>query len=277
MKAVQSVRDQNFDAFEIIVSDDGSTDDTRSRVEALGDKRVKYVFQNNTGVSAARNLGAAHASGQYLIFLDSDDLLSPHYLKRFYEEISKHACKLVFGYADYINTAGVAFVHVSPRKENGGGPPLAGAYAIARTFYEETKGYDPQLHYSENTEFFLRIRLHHPVKVEEIGIVEDEGVIVHFRDKRERFNMYSEKKYKSTGYLLEKHRDYFRTAVGDFVNYKTIYAVGAFMQGDVGEARKSIGEVIARKPLRFKAYLQALLFWLPALGRLYWKNARQAN
>ena len=78
-EAIQSVLDQTYSDFEIIVVDDGSTDDTREVVTAFADK-VRYVFQENSGRSNARNRAIHMARGRYIAFLDSDDLYMPHKL-----------------------------------------------------------------------------------------------------------------------------------------------------------------------------------------------------
>jgi glycosyltransferase involved in cell wall biosynthesis len=72
--AIASVLDQRYGDLELIVVDDGSTDDTASRVGAISDRRLRYVRGRHGGVSAARNLGAQCATGELLAFLDSDDL-----------------------------------------------------------------------------------------------------------------------------------------------------------------------------------------------------------
>ena len=81
-EAIQSVLDQTYSDFEIIVVDDGSTDDTRKIVNAFFDKRIRYVFQENRGRSNARNHAFALAQGKYIAFLDSDDLFLPGKLEK---------------------------------------------------------------------------------------------------------------------------------------------------------------------------------------------------
>ena len=80
-EAVESVLAQTAGGYELIVVDDGSTDETRRRLADYG-SRLAVLTQSRRGVSAARNLGARRASGTYLAFLDSDDLWHPRKLER---------------------------------------------------------------------------------------------------------------------------------------------------------------------------------------------------
>lgn len=76
IEAVQSCIDQTWRAVEILVVDDGSTDDVRAALQPFGD-RVRLIRKDNGGVASARNLGVADARGDFIHFLDSDDLLLP--------------------------------------------------------------------------------------------------------------------------------------------------------------------------------------------------------
>ena len=79
-EAVESVLAQTASRYELIVVDDGSTDETPRRLRDYG-ARITVLAQNRRGVAAARNLGVRHASGSYLAFLDSDDLWHPRKLQ----------------------------------------------------------------------------------------------------------------------------------------------------------------------------------------------------
>ena len=81
--SIKSVLNQTFKNLEIIVVDDGSTDNTEKEVEKFRDDRIKYIkLKENKGGSNARNIGIKMASGQYISFQDSDDIFYPNKLER---------------------------------------------------------------------------------------------------------------------------------------------------------------------------------------------------
>ena len=80
-KTIESVLNQTCSSFELIIVDDGSSDSTEKVVGGIKDKRIKYHKKNNAERAAARNFGVSKAKGDYITFLDSDDLLYPKYLE----------------------------------------------------------------------------------------------------------------------------------------------------------------------------------------------------
>jgi glycosyltransferase involved in cell wall biosynthesis len=90
-ECVESALRQTLEDIEVICVNDGSTDASRQILEdyALNDARVTIIDQENRGLSAARNAGAAAASGEYLYFLDSDDYIDTNAFKRLYEQAKR--------------------------------------------------------------------------------------------------------------------------------------------------------------------------------------------
>jgi len=84
-KAIQSVCEQTFGNWEIIIVDDGSTDDTKIMISNFHNNRIFYYYQQNRERSAARNNGVVRSKGEYICFLDSDDFYFPTHLENLHE------------------------------------------------------------------------------------------------------------------------------------------------------------------------------------------------
>ncbi|WP_375491617.1 glycosyltransferase family 2 protein [uncultured Jatrophihabitans sp.] len=80
-EALDSALAQTYPDVEVIVVDDGSTDDTAAVAARYAD-RISYVYQANAGAASARNTGACQANGEYVIFLDADNMLDEHYIEK---------------------------------------------------------------------------------------------------------------------------------------------------------------------------------------------------
>jgi glycosyltransferase involved in cell wall biosynthesis len=99
-ETLKSVLDQTIIDVEVIVVDDGSTDGTRERISGYGD-RVRLLHQDRGGAAKARNLGVGHARGEWIAFLDADDLWTPDKLERQLALAAETGSSFVF--ADRIN------------------------------------------------------------------------------------------------------------------------------------------------------------------------------
>ena len=89
--------EQSYANFEIVVVDDGSTDATLAALQKIEDPRLVVVTQENAGPAAARNHGMRIARGEYLAFLDSDDVWYPNYLKTVDEALQQDANRVIYG------------------------------------------------------------------------------------------------------------------------------------------------------------------------------------
>ena len=158
-RAILGVLEQTFRDFEIVIVDDGSTDNTKSTIQELNDSRIKYIYQNNAGVCAARNTGAKQAEGEFLIFLDSDDTVEKSWLEDFYHLaiLNKDClfCSMKIVKPDsreYLVSA------LDPYK-NGKikGNSIPGSWAIRKDIFFKVGMFDENVKFGENVE--LRFRL----------------------------------------------------------------------------------------------------------------------
>ncbi|MBD2752592.1 glycosyltransferase [Spirosoma validum] len=101
-RAIRSVRAQTYTNWQLIVVDDGSTDDTRQQLASATD--IEYHYQDNQGQGSARNAGLRHSRGEYIASLDSDDEWYPNFLSESVAMLQKHELDFVF--SNYTNSLG---------------------------------------------------------------------------------------------------------------------------------------------------------------------------
>ena len=100
-ESILSVLSQSYKYFELIIVDDGSTDSTKKIVKSFKDKRIKYIYQKNKGVSAARNNAIKYSKGSWISFLDSDDKWMKDTLNTYYKFANDY--DVVIGEYKYMN------------------------------------------------------------------------------------------------------------------------------------------------------------------------------
>lgn len=99
-RTIQSVLNQDFEDWELIIIDDGSKDNTSEVAKGYTDPRIQYFHQKNSERSAARNHGIRRSKGDYICFLDSDDEFLPHHLSGLKELIEKEKFPVALIYTD---------------------------------------------------------------------------------------------------------------------------------------------------------------------------------
>ncbi len=171
-QAIESVLAQTYSDFEIVVVDDGSSDNTAEVVMRY--PLVRYVYQENAGLASARNTGLRHSRGKFLVFLDADDRLLPDALETGICCMREHPeCAFVSGHCRVIDSNGV--ILPSPRQRRveqehylkllrGGSYIWCPATVLyQRRIFDFVHGFDPALKRLEDYELYLRITKDFPV------------------------------------------------------------------------------------------------------------------
>jgi glycosyltransferase involved in cell wall biosynthesis len=182
-EAIDSVLSQTYEDLELIVVDDGSQDETRQFVSSYS-SRVTYLYQKHRGVSAARNRGIEQARGEYLSFLDSDDLWFKEKLNLQMEYLKSHP-EILICYTDEIwirkgvrvnpmkkhrKYSGMIFEHclplciVSPS-----------SVMIRRKLLDEVGIFDETLEVCEDYDLWLRISARYPIQFIEKPLIVKRG------------------------------------------------------------------------------------------------------
>ncbi len=167
-ETLSSLLRQSFGGFEAMVIDDGSTDNTENIVRNIPDPRIRFFPGSRGGPSRCRNFGVHHARGEYIAFLDADDIWSPEKLQLQVEAMSrKPGSGVVYSWTDYIDANGkfvckgahadyeghvLAHLLLYDFIESGCSNVL-----IRKSILDELGGFDENLHLAEDWDLWLRI------------------------------------------------------------------------------------------------------------------------
>lgn len=165
-EAVQSVLDQTYQDFEVIIVDDGSADNTREVAESFFDPRICYIYQDNRGLSAARNAGIRNATGSFITFLDSDDLFLPESLTLLVTVLeSEPEIGFVAGqtilFDDSGHRLGTIASPTKPLDDSSqlllGNPLAVGSMLLRRSWLDKVEPFDENLRAYEDWDMWLRL------------------------------------------------------------------------------------------------------------------------
>jgi glycosyltransferase involved in cell wall biosynthesis len=270
---IQSVLNQTYQNFELLIIDDGSPDRSIELCRQFTDPRIKIICQENRGVAAARNHGIRLAQGEYIAFLDADDLWLPTKIAKHINHLqSDPSIGISYSYSTLIDakdkplglyqlpqTHDITPVNFLLRDPIGSGSNLVAKSAVlaaikfpvaingvvTQCYFDE----DRQLNPSEDTECWLRMSIKSDLKFEGIP-----AVLIQYRLHSGSFSHQFEKKTASWEKLLEKARG---------------YAPGLMKQHE-SAARAYQFTAIARRAINQGAGLVALKLSYRAL-RSYWR------
>ncbi|MDD2388677.1 MAG: glycosyltransferase [Desulfobacterales bacterium] len=252
-EAIDSVLSQTFTGYELIVVDDGSTDDT-GEVLASCEDRIRVIRQNNQGVSSARNAGIASASGDLITFLDSDDLWLPDKLIRQVEFFQQTPDALICQTEEIWIRNGI---RVNPKKRHRKRsgmifePSLKlclvspSAVMIRRSLFDKVGIFDEDLPACEDYDLWLRISCRYPVYLIDEPLIVKRGGHQDQLSKAPGLDRYRIQALKKIIDSKKLSPVQYAAAVNMLAEKGSIYANGCLKRGRKKESR-DVAELIGR-------------------------------
>ena len=223
-QTINSVLNQTYPHFELLIIDDESPDRSIEICQQFNDSRIKIIRQKNRGLAGARNTGIRHAQGDYLAFLDSDDLWLPEKLAQHVKHLeSSPQVGVSFSRSQFIDAQGKALgIYQMPKLHNitpshllcrnpignGSAPVIRKQVFEAIRFQDNLHGqvenfyFDENFRQSEDIECWLRIAAETPWKIEGIG-----DALTLYRVNGEGLSANVLQQYDSWEQMITKHRN----------------------------------------------------------------------
>ena len=234
-RAIESVRNQSLSPFEILIIDDGSNDGTKEWVkESFQD--IKYIYQNNQGVSSARNKGIKYAYGDWIAFLDSDDEWLPSKLYEQVKAIGSNPEIKFFHTNEIWIRNGVRVNQMKKHKKYGGYifekcldicRVSPSSVLIKKEIFDDIGTFDESLRVCEDYDLWLRITSKYPVVFLDIPLIYKygghAGQLSKVNDGIESYRIQSLEKIIKSGVLSTEQKI---LAVNALINKMKIYAKG---------------------------------------------------
>jgi glycosyltransferase involved in cell wall biosynthesis len=274
-KALEGILNQTFADFEIIIVDDGSTDSTAEIVKKYSDSRIFYTYQTNSGVCSARNNGARKATGDYLIFLDSDDTIETNWLEDFYKVYINSSADIIYCNVKMIYPNGAVKL-IDANSPYGNltsnrikGSDLAGSWMVKKSIFFEVGMYDDNIKFGENNELRLRFQYE---KIQ-VSIVDKYNFIYNVSSNGGGKNHLN--KLNSILYILDKHKLYYNQNKNSKKLFLQSAAVSAIRIGEVKKANELFARALLENKGDIKLWLQYLVSTNKYLSELKWKSSNR--
>ncbi|MBP3414490.1 MAG: glycosyltransferase family 2 protein [Clostridia bacterium] len=236
--AVESVLSQTWSDLELILVDDGSTDETKAVIESIKDERIRYIYQPNAGACAARNNGIGLAMGEYIAFHDSDDIWHADKLELQMKAIEESGADIVFCKIKKFKPDG-SFTLIPTACPEGFLDPIENLFGIGtqsiiakREVFDEFR-FDPEMPRFQEFEMLYRATKKHSIYCVDKGLVD-------YYIGEDSISSNPQKVYSACSLLRQKHPE----LVGSYPKMASVMAYsllnGARLQKNKADRKKFI-------------------------------------
>jgi len=256
-RAIQSVLNQTYQNFEIIVVDDSPNDETEKVVKSFNDKRIKYIHnKKKSNLPKARNQGVRESdpNSKYIAFLDDDDEWLPQFLEKTVEKLESHP-ELIGVCPDHLVVHEDGTVLKKTRAIREKWNSLIGNGAVLRKllFIKQNIWFDERLLRSEDLDFGIRV-----LKENKIGIIEKPLQIYHYSTSINQRLASTSIPTQTIDYFFQKHINYYSKFGRKALSFFYFYIGKCYSRS--GEIKK--GKQYFLKAFRYSPKLIHLIYYL---------------
>jgi glycosyltransferase involved in cell wall biosynthesis len=276
-RTISSVLDQTFDDYEVVLVDDGSSDNTREVVAHRAHPKLRYVYRENGGLSAARNTGVANSSGRFVIPFDDDDEVLPTWLERLAAAARDDGCAVLTCGAVVADESG-RITHtllpepLGPLFENAKAVFLPGTFAVRRDAYDAAGGYAEGLQVAHQTELALRLLPLCSSRGWSVRTVDEPLVRINKLRPERRPESTPRKRLSGTKYVLARHHELLSRHPETMADYLATAGVAAARLGDYREARRLLYRGVHTYPRQWRHYVRLAVALVPPVADIVWKS-----
>ncbi len=224
-QTLNSVFAQTFQDFEVVVLNDGSTDNSEAEIAKFDDPRLRYFSQRNQGAGAARNAAIAKAQAEYIALLDADDYWHPYYLEEQNRLTVQYPSQSVFATAAEIKRNGKTFKNQYSIKTFGKDATVVNYFdasqldsvlhssstVLKKDVFKNVGWYDPKIKSGQDTDLYVRIGLKYKVvfspKVCATYIIRKNSLFQSVKNLEEKANFEAYETFEKDNSALKKFLD----------------------------------------------------------------------
>ena len=261
-KTLQSVLNQSYPDFEVIVVDDGSTDSSAEIVSNIPDHRIRLISQHNGGPSSARNTGIQHANGEFIAFIDADDIWNLDYLQEMIQLIEDFPDADIYGFNYGIIENGETIIdkkadyyrgYVSPKWNNFPFFFWTSASCCRTKVIIGLQGFDERMMYGEDLDMWFRLLLNGR------GVMDTRIMAYYFKDANSSLTQYNMPLEKHIPFYMDKY-DEARDNNADFRRFfdqQMVYRLYPYLFNEkykkqAKELGKRIDYSLLKKSMKFR-------------------------
>lgn len=272
---ILSVLRQTYTDWELIIVDDGSTDNTSDLEHIKSDPRIKYVKKENSGAAHSRNVGARHASGELIVFLDSDDEAKETWLSTVGANIDEDTGLFCLGAVKKFSSGLEVLDRPTVLKlysKEFYVKFTAGSLFIRKKLFDKVSGYDVNLLANHHTDLFYRLMIlwaEQPFKIAH----SDECLVQINIHEGERIRNNWQKVKSGTLSFINKHYNFLMLYQKDFLaNSYSVVAYSCFRLKCRKESLMYAAKAIKYKPTSLKNYFRYLKYFISFMYMIFSKN-----